>query len=113
MTPKKKDVLKRIRSLENAIRRANEYLESGNHANWVGFRPIFVDKKREGKSAPPHKDWVRNVFLLRMETAWLGLKDSWGGSAGECRASTAASRWIRHADDLALSSSACGDWTAR
>ena len=69
MTAKKKDLLERIRSCEDAIRRADEYLESGRHANWAGFRPIVADKKREGKSVPPHKDWVRNVYRPRMERA--------------------------------------------
>lgn len=68
MTPRKR-ILERIRSFEDAIRRANEYLESGEHANWAGFRPMFVDKKRKGKSARPHKDWVRNVYLPKMERA--------------------------------------------
>lgn len=69
MTQKKKDIRERIRSFEAAIRRANEYLESGKHADWAGFRPNFTDKKREGKSAPPHKDWVRNVYRPQMERA--------------------------------------------
>ena len=69
MAQKKQDIRERIRSLEDAIRRANEYLESGKHADWAGFRPLFADKKRDGKSAPPHKDWVRNVYRPRMEKA--------------------------------------------
>ena len=69
MTQNKNDIRERIRSLEEAIRRANEYLESGKHAGWAGFRPMFADKKRDGKSAPPHKDWVRNVYRPRMERA--------------------------------------------
>ena len=69
MTLKKKDIIERIRSFEDAIRRANEYLESGKHANWPGFRPISSAKIRDGKRLPPHKDWVRNVYLPRMERA--------------------------------------------
>ena len=69
MTQKTTDIRERIRSFEHAIRRANEYLESGKHADWVGFRPIFANKKREGKSVPPHKDWVQNVYRPRMERA--------------------------------------------
>ena len=68
-TLKRKDILERIRSIEDAIRRAGEYLESGKHANWVGFRPAFSAKTRAGQSVPPHKDWVRNVYLPRMERA--------------------------------------------
>jgi hypothetical protein len=62
---KRKAVLERIESLEGAIRRAREYLESGKHANWQGFRPLFG--RKEG--LPPHKDWVKNVFLRRREKA--------------------------------------------
>ena len=68
-TLKRKDILERIRSFEDAIRRANEYLGSGKHANWIGFRPTFSDKTRGDRRVPPHKDWVRNVYLPRMERA--------------------------------------------
>ena len=61
---KRTAVLQRIASLERAIRRAREYLESGRHANWQGFRPLFGRKA----GLPPHKDWVENVFLRRRET---------------------------------------------
>jgi uncharacterized protein YqcC (DUF446 family) len=64
-----KAVLDRIESLEEAIKRARAYLESGEHAHWSGFRPLFVAKRKDGKELPPHKDWVRNVFLPRMEKA--------------------------------------------
>jgi hypothetical protein len=64
-----KDVLDRIELLEQAIGRAREYLDSGRHARWAGFRPLFVRKLRDGKELPPHKDWVRHVFLPRMEKA--------------------------------------------
>ena len=55
--------------VEKAIGRAMEYLESGKHANWSGFRPLFVCKLRDGHELPPHKDWVKRVFLPRMEKA--------------------------------------------
>lgn len=61
---KKKAILVRIDSLEQFIRKAKEYLASGKHADWAGFRPIFVNK-----GLPPHKDWVKNVFLARTEKA--------------------------------------------
>jgi hypothetical protein len=67
--PKRKAVLDRIESLEEDILRAKEYLESGKHANWSGFRPLFVNKFKNGKELPPHKDWVENVFLPRKEKA--------------------------------------------
>ena len=69
MNAKKKAVLDRIESFEQAIAKAREYLESGKHAHWSGFRPVFVPKLKDGKELPPHKDWVKNVFLPRMEKA--------------------------------------------
>jgi hypothetical protein len=62
-------LLARIESLEEAIRKGMEYLESGEHANWRRFRPLFDRKLKDGKELPPHKDWVKNVFLPRMEKA--------------------------------------------
>ena len=69
MNAKRKDVLARIESLEQEIARAREYLETGKHAHWSGFRPMFVPKLKDGKELPPHKDWVRNFFLPGMEKA--------------------------------------------
>jgi hypothetical protein len=65
--PKIKAVLDRIRGLEEAITIGREYLETGEHADWPGFRPLFARKVRDGKGLPPHRDWVRNVFLPRQE----------------------------------------------
>jgi hypothetical protein len=62
-------LLDRIELLEEAIRKGREYLESGEHANWNAFRPLFNSKLKDGKELPPHKDWVRNVYLPRMEKA--------------------------------------------
>jgi hypothetical protein len=59
---KKKDILERIEALEQSVRKAKEYLESGKHAHWIGFQPFFVSK-----GLPPHKDWVKNVYLARKE----------------------------------------------
>lgn len=69
MNPKKKAVLERIKRLEDAITKGREYLESGKHANWNGFRPLFHANVKDGKRLPPHKDWVKNVFLPRRERA--------------------------------------------
>ena len=69
MNTKRKAVLARIEVLELAIIRANEYLEDGRHANWTGFRPMFAGKLQAGAEPPPHKDWVRNVFLRRTQKA--------------------------------------------
>jgi len=69
MDAERKVILDRIASFENAIRIAKEFLESGKHADWSGFRPHFVHKLKDGKEQPPHKDWVRRVYLPRMEIA--------------------------------------------
>lgn len=69
MNPKKNAVLDRINRLEEAITKGREYLETGKHAHWSGFRPLFTAKVRDGKRLPPHRDWVNNVFLPRLEKA--------------------------------------------
>ena len=69
MNVKRKAILERIASLEEAVGIAREYLETGNNAGWRGFRPMFVSKVKDGRELPPHKDWVRNVFLRRKEKA--------------------------------------------
>ena len=53
----------RIRGHEAAIELANAYLETGEHTDFAGFRPLFVDKFKDGKPCPPHKDWVKNVYI--------------------------------------------------
>ena len=67
--PKQKAVLDRIKSLEDGIAKAREYLETGAHADWHGFQPLFKGKVRDGELLPPHKDWVKNVFLPSLERA--------------------------------------------
>ena len=69
MSLKKKAVLDRIKHVQEAITKGREYLESGEHAQWHKFQPLFVKKVRDGKVLPPHKDWVKNVFLPRLEKA--------------------------------------------
>jgi hypothetical protein len=69
LKPKERAVLDRIKRLEKAISNGQEYLESGAHADWIGFKPWFVKKMRDGKPLPPHKDWVKNVFLPNQERA--------------------------------------------
>lgn len=69
MNAKKKAVLDRIESIEQSITMAKEYLESGKHAHWSEFQPLFVDKLKDGKKLPPHKDWVKSTFLPRLEKA--------------------------------------------
>jgi hypothetical protein len=69
MNPKTKAILERIKHLEEGITKGHEYLQTGEHANWQGFRPLFADKVRHGKALPPHEDWVKNVFLPNRERA--------------------------------------------
>ena len=66
---KRKAVADRIELIHEAIIKGREYLESGAHAEWSGFRAWFHRKKKDGKELPPHRDWVRNVFLRDMEKA--------------------------------------------
>ncbi len=66
---KKKAILDRIKHIEDDIVKGREYLESGKHAHWHGFRPLFTEKIGDGKVLPPHKDWVKNVFLPSREKA--------------------------------------------
>ena len=66
---KRKVVLDRIASLEEALVRGREYLERGDHADWHGFRALFVPKRKDGKELPPDRDWVKKVFLPRVEKA--------------------------------------------
>ncbi len=61
--------LENLKSLQEAIVKGREYLKDGKHADWSGFRPVFYGKKRDGKELPPHKDWVKNVFIPRNERA--------------------------------------------
>ncbi|MEM9556725.1 MAG: hypothetical protein AAGC60_20870 [Acidobacteriota bacterium] len=69
MDRKQQAILDRMKSLEEAISKGKEYLESGQHADWNGFRPWFYGKFRDGKALPPHRDWVKNVFIPRRERA--------------------------------------------
>ncbi len=69
MNSKIKAVLNRIERIEKATEIGREYLASGKNAHWHGFRPWFFPKVRNGKTMPPHKDWVKNVFLPRHERA--------------------------------------------
>ncbi len=66
---KRKTVQERVRRIEEAIGKAQEYLETGKDAHWQAFRPMFVNKIQDGELCPPHKDWVRNVFIPRCERA--------------------------------------------
>lgn len=66
---KKNELLNRINDLEDQIVKAREYVQTGAHAHWNGFRPFFKEKTKNGKAQPPHKDWVKNVFIPSRERA--------------------------------------------
>jgi hypothetical protein len=76
------DLIRRITKFEEAITKGNEYLASGEHAHWRGFRPLFVTKTRDGKELPPHRDWVR-VSSEVGEGLELGGASSRKTNAGE------------------------------
>ena len=69
MDLKKKAIMVRIKNLEEEIAKGCEYLESGKHAEWTRFRPWFTRKVRDGKVLPPHREWVKNVFIPRAQRA--------------------------------------------
>ncbi|TWT30284.1 hypothetical protein KOR34_48420 [Posidoniimonas corsicana] len=75
MDSKRRAILDRIAHLEVAITNAREYLETGEHAHWHGFRPLFDSKTRNSRTLPPHIDWVKNVFLTRQEQALKAAYD--------------------------------------
>ena len=62
-------MLERMKFHEDALVKAKEYIETGAHSNWPGFRALFSRKTKDGREIPPHKDWVRNVFIPRHEKA--------------------------------------------
>jgi hypothetical protein len=71
MNAKQKAVLERIERLKDEIAKGREYLETGAHGHWHGFRAMFAVKvkAKDGTALPPHPDWVKNVFLPRRERA--------------------------------------------
>jgi len=76
LNSKKKSILDRIKHLEDAIAKGHEYLNSGAHAQWAGFRPLFAAKEKDGRALPPHPDWVTNVFLPRRERSLKQAEES-------------------------------------
>jgi hypothetical protein len=69
MNAKQKAVLERIERLQDEIAKGREFLETGAHAHWHGFRAMFAVKAKDGTPLPPHPDWVRKEFLPRRERA--------------------------------------------
>jgi len=75
MKSNRKDILERIDRPKEALSKAHEYLETGAHADWHGFRAMFSPKIRDGKLAPPHKSWVKNVYIPNREKALRRAED--------------------------------------
>ena len=72
---KAKKLEERITRIEDVLMNAHKYLESGANADWHRFRPLFKKKiAADGRDAPPHKDWVKNVFIVRYELALHSAK---------------------------------------
>ena len=69
MDLKKKALIERIQRHEEALTKAHEYLETGAHSDWHGFRALFAQKIKDGQLAPPHRDWITNVFIPHFEKA--------------------------------------------
>lgn len=69
MDLKKKNIIERIQRHEEALVKAREYLETGAHSDWHGFRGFVTQKVKDGRVAPPHKDWIKNVFIPNCEKA--------------------------------------------
>lgn len=64
----------KIRWCEHQLKLAYRYLDTDQGSDLHIFRPLF-DKKLDasGKALPPHKDWVKNVFIRRREKAIVRL----------------------------------------
>ena len=67
MNSKEKAILDRIKHLEDATSKAREFLETGKHGGWHRFQPMFVNKVGRDGVLPPHRDWIKNVFLPRQQ----------------------------------------------
>ena len=68
MDPKVQAVVKHIERIEDAIIKG---ANSGERRprRLARFSVVFHNKVQNGKAAPPHRDWVQNVFLPRSERA--------------------------------------------
>jgi len=69
--PKRKAGLERIKHLEQGIVHAKEYLESGKHPHWYGFRPWFVDKVKDGKKSLHIEIGAITFFFRAANALWL------------------------------------------
>ncbi len=80
MDPKKKAVLDRIKRLEEAITKGSEYLESGKHAHWNGFRPLFASKRRVGTNCRRTEIGSKTCFSHIWKRHCAGQRKSSKGS---------------------------------
>ena len=58
---KRPDIVESIEKHATAVEMAQQYLATGDHAHWHGFRPLFGG----ARDRAPHPDWVAHVFLRR------------------------------------------------
>jgi len=65
MDPKKKAILERTEMLESDMSKGREYLESGAHADWHGFRAYFAAKTKDGKAFRHNRLSFSQLGLLR------------------------------------------------
>ncbi len=98
---KRKAILERIRRFEQAIVKAKQYLEIGEHAHWHGFRLLFKQKTQGGESFPrrrsPRKlepfpsrrsrSLATPIERPAMETPKKTLSELPTAASGECAAS--------------------------
>ncbi len=62
-----KAVTDRIEQIKKNLLIGYEFLATGAHGNWHGFKPLYVEKTKDGIALPPHRDWVKNVFIAELE----------------------------------------------
>ena len=71
---KRSSVMATRRWCEDQLKLAHRYLGTDEGSDLRIFRPLF-DNKRDasGDALPPHKDWVKHLFIRRREKAIVRL----------------------------------------
>ena len=68
-------VMGKIKWCEDQLKLAYRYLDTDEGSDLRIFRPLFTKKlDASGNALPPHKDWVKNVFIRRREKAIVRLQ---------------------------------------
>jgi hypothetical protein len=78
---KRAAILDRMERHNEALEKAYEYLASGAHAHWRGFRPLFCPNE----TRLPHLDWVANVFVPRRKGALAQCENALETLAGKAK----------------------------